>query len=1099
MRTLFTHDRLAFLSFLLLAPGLSLRAQTGGDFQRIAVIEPTSFVKSASGNPKPNDAQLSGSLLYVAYGNGSNLTPRGALVVYNVADPANPKLVTEITFSDRYLDRLAIDGTTLYAAGLGLTVFDLSTPSSPRQITFAKTASRANGQSASLDSNEVDIFGGYVFIDDGTSGLMSLRVFNSGQSISVAGARSMQGSGYRGMVGVGNIVFSVDDYQGYFSTISANGILTATGTLNLLGDPADIALDSANGRAWVTSEALGPAYIYSVNIAAGTSVGFTVTSVIPHPGAVQYANDVLIVRDNLGNAFYTVDVSQPNTISLIKAYPNPSSTAYTGACFRFFPTPNLLVRALSYQTLEIWKPGPALTVPSITTQPAAATVTPGGDVTLTVVAAGSPTLTYQWKKGGTSIAGATNATLTLSSVTTADDATFTVTVTNLAGSVTSNGAKVTVSASAGAKPALSSATSASGTVGQSFSYTATFSGSPTSLSASGVPAGLSFNTSSGVLSGTPTAAGSYTVVFTATNAAGSGTGNLVLTIAASGGTGSKPALTSGATATATVGQAFSYTATFSGSPTSLSATGLPAGLSFNATTGSLSGTPTSSGSYSVTLSAVNAAGTGTGTLSLTVSAASTSPVQPAPAAVPNYAPPYLSAGAVIYYSGRVSDSLQGNYDDVAAFQVLSATAFTGGTYAYTRTGPVTARITYTVVTSDANGSETEEGMVLISFLSANTGTYTSSGSYRGTYKGTAYNGTFTGAGNAVYQPPSGAPSVTANPVGQIVSPGSSVTLSTSASGNASYQWQKDDVDLPGRTGSSLTLSNVQASDNGSYAALIRNSAGAVLSSSVTVGIPSTSPAPASALANLSVRTTMASGQTLIVGAVLAGGTKSVLIRGAGPALNQFGLSGLSDPKLELYTTGALPVSANDDWPSELSKVFASVGAFGFGTGSRDAAISQPISGGFTVQAKGAGSGIVLVELYDATGGTASRLINVSTRNRVGSGADVLIVGFNVSGSGTKNLLIRGIGPGLAQFGLSGALADPKVQIYDGDNTVVASNDNWDASLASTFTSVGAFGLPNGSKDAALIASLKAGVSYTVVVSGADGGTGEALVEVYELP
>jgi hypothetical protein len=83
----------------------------------------------------------------------------------------------------------------------------------------------------------------------------------------------------------------------------------------------------------------------------------------------------------------------------------------------------------------------------------------------------------------------------------------------------------------------------------------------------------------------------------------------------------------------------------------------------------------------------------------------------------------------------------------------------------------------------------------------------------------------------------------------------------------------------------------------------------------------------SALANLSVRTTMAAGQTLIVGAVVSGGTKTVLVRAGGPALNQFGLQGMVDPRLEIYSVDGALLAANEDWPVSLLKTFASVGAY----------------------------------------------------------------------------------------------------------------------------------------------------------------------------
>ncbi|MFM7751070.1 MAG: hypothetical protein ACKPB0_11735, partial [Opitutaceae bacterium] len=119
--------------------------------------------------------------------------------------------------------------------------------------------------------------------------------------------------------------------------------------------------------------------------------------------------------------------------------------------------------------------------------------------------------------------------------------------------------------------------------------------------------------------------------------------------------------------------------------------------------------------------------------------------------------------------------------------------------------------------------------------------------------------------------------------------------------------------------------------------------------------------------------------------------------------------------------------------------------------------------------------------------------------RVGTGDDILIAGFNISGTGgPKPLLIRAVGPGLAALGVTGTLADPKLEIFDSSTAKVAENDSWNASLAPVFTSVGAFGLPNGSRDAALVVSLAPG-SYTAQVSGVGGLTGDAIIEVYELP
>ena len=167
----------------------------------------------------------------------------------------------------------------------------------------------------------------------------------------------------------------------------------------------------------------------------------------------------------------------------------------------------------------------------------------------------------------------------------------------------------------GTAPAITSSPSASGTVGAAFNYQITASNSPTSYNATGLPAGLSVNTSTGDITGTPSAAGTTSVNLSATNSSGTGTATLSLTVNASG---SAPAITSSLIASATVGTAFSYQITASNSPTSYNATGLPAGLSVNTSTGVISGTPSAAGTSSVTLSATNANGTGTAALSLTV-------------------------------------------------------------------------------------------------------------------------------------------------------------------------------------------------------------------------------------------------------------------------------------------------------------------------------------------------------------------------------------------------------------------------------------------------------------------------------------------------
>jgi N-acetylmuramoyl-L-alanine amidase len=263
--------------------------------------------------------------------------------------------------------------------------------------------------------------------------------------------------------------------------------------------------------------------------------------------------------------------------------------------------------------------------------------------------------------------------------------------------------------------------------------------------------------------------------------------------------------------------------------------------------------------------------------------------------------------------------------------------------------------------------------------------------------------------------------------------------------------------------------------------------------------PAGTPRAGAWLANLSLRTTLAANQPVTVGVVVSGGARDLLVRAAGPTLAAFGVStAMPDPRLEVFR-GATRAAANNDWPSALAPLMAAQGAFPFSTASRDAALFQSIDGAATAQASGPAGGTVLVEAYDTGGGRDGRIVNLSARNRVGAGGDVLIAGLYVAGTGTRRVLIRGVGPGLAALGVEGTLANPRLEVFAAEGTRIADNDDWDPALAATFRSVAAFALPDRSRDAALVIELPAGRGYTAQVSGVGGTTGEALVEIYELP
>jgi PKD repeat protein len=218
---------------------------------------------------------------------------------------------------------------------------------------------------------------------------------------------------------------------------------------------------------------------------------------------------------------------------------------------------------------------------------------------------------------------------TVASSVTAGVKTVTLTATNAGGSG-SQTFSLTVTASLPSAPVISSASTASGVTGSSFTYQIVASNSPTSYNATGLPSGLNINTSSGQIYGTissSVAPGVYSITLSAYNAGGTGTKTLSLTLTAP--LPSAPVITSASSASAVIGSSFSHQIVATNSPTSYAATGLPSGLSINTSTGLISGTVSSSliaGVYSVNLTATNAGGSGTKTFSLTL----TNPLPSAP-------------------------------------------------------------------------------------------------------------------------------------------------------------------------------------------------------------------------------------------------------------------------------------------------------------------------------------------------------------------------------------------------------------------------------------------------------------------------------------
>ena len=265
------------------------------------------------------------------------------------------------------------------------------------------------------------------------------------------------------------------------------------------------------------------------------------------------------------------------------------------------------------------------------------------------------------------------------------------------------------------------------------------------------------------------------------------------------------------------------------------------------------------------------------------------------------------------------------------------------------------------------------------------------------------------------------------------------------------------------------------------------------------------------LVNISSRARVGSADAVAIAGFVISGTESkpVLIRAVGPTLGAapFNLPGvLTTPSLELFR-GATSIATNTGIGANRAAIDAAgqlAGAFGLGSAGTDAAILTTLApGNYTavVSSTTAAAGVALVEVYDLSGvSLGQKLLNISTRAAVGSGDNVLIAGFVVPPGTTKRVLVRGVGPGLAAFGVSGVLAQPTLTLYSG-STSIAANTNWSSSAdAAAITAgslqVGAFGL--SSNDSALVATLAPG-NYTAQITGPGTATGVALIEVYELP
>jgi hypothetical protein len=297
------------------------------------------------------------------------------------------------------------------------------------------------------------------------------------------------------------------------------------------------------------------------------------------------------------------------------------------------------------------------------------------------------------------------------------------------------------------------------------------------------------------------------------------------------------------------------------------------------------------------------------------------------------------------------------------------------------------------------------------------------------------------------------PSIVTQPANQTVPAGSRVVFTVVASGSAlTYQWRFNGNTITGAASNSLVLDPVTNTQAGSYSVVVSNSGGTATSASATLTVGPPGPV-VTMVPNLSA---VSAGANVVLSASSPGGRFQWYF-------NDVAIPGATASSYAIQNIGAHQ------------------------------------AGAYRVEDSGSGSALASNVVTLAVTST-SKPVNLSTRGIAGPGANALIVGFVVSGSTSETLLIRGIGPTLAQFGVANALRTTRLSVFDQSGIMIASNAGWSGSpaLSSTFGRIGAFGLPPASLDSALLLTLAPG-SYTAQVAPTNDETGTALVEIYDVP
>ena len=638
----------------------------------------------------------------------------------------------------------------------------------------------------------------------------------------------------------------------------------------------------------------------------------------------------------------------------------------------------------------------------------------------------------------------------------------------LSGSTGGGGGGTTV-----VRPSITSGTTASATVGVAYTYQIVAANSPTGYRITNQPSWLSVNANTGVVSGTPTAAGTINVNLTADNSAGSDTITLVLTVAAS---------SSGGTLA-------SYAGTYSGNILQRisGVTAILGGASYSTVISAAGGvvtTLTNAGSSSTLTGTINSVGTvaytgGTGLNLYKITAgsvliASSRPVFGSAFFIASTS----STGATTEYSLQSSTSfvagssgggttptyaaapsnLVGYRNKVGSvFQFAVTGASRGavwGTDVYTDDSTVAVAAVHAGVLRSG-----ETGTVTITILpgqsayaaSTRNGVSAASwGAWAGSYS-------FAGAGAVTGVPvatarPAVAPGFTAGTTSLAVGGRLVCPVNVIGGGTYTYRWYLNGTLISGATANPYIVESLTTANTGTYSVDVTNSLG---TTRITAGTVTVGAAGSPVLALQPISKTVAPGATFTLATSASGsGLTYQWLRNGTPLAGE---------------TGAILLRQN---------------------------VTAADAGNYSVRVSNSAGSVTSSAGTITLSADASRPANISVRTNVATGATV-IPGFFVQGTGTKRVLIRAVGPGLAAFGLGGTMADPKFELFQGSTKIAENNDWTAANIGNAFAATGAFAIAAGSKDSALVTDLAAGKDYTVQVTHASGAGGIVLIEVYD--